>query len=200
MKKLQIKTVFGELLFESKADSIKDLLEKAVKEKEGADLREANLEGVNLKGVCLIRADLEGANLREADLEGVNLRGAYLKGVNLREVKNLPDVYINLCSRDMLFIFQSLKKEIKGLRKAIVEGRINGTQYQGDCACLIGTLGHVDGGIEKVCSGIPFYDKGLHNYAEQWFWQIKEGDTPKNNFFAKHALKLIDMVLKSKKK
>jgi len=157
MKKLQIKTIFGDLLFESKADSILDLLQQATK-------------------------------------KGADLRGAYLEGA-----KNIPDSYINQCSRDMLFIFQNLKKELKGLRKAIIEGRIDGTQYEGKCACLIGTLANVDGGMEKVCSGIPFYEKGLHNYSEQWFWQIKEGDTPENNFFAEHALKLIDMVLKPKK-
>jgi hypothetical protein len=96
----------------------------------------------------------------------------------------------------MLFIFQSLKKELPGLKKALKEGRIDGRQYEGECACLIGTLANIDGGMKKVCSAIPFYDKGLHNYCEQWFWQIKKGDTPKDNFFAEHALKLIDSILK----
>ena len=95
----------------------------------------------------------------------------------------------------MLFIFQSLKGELPYLRDKLIKGEVDGTQYEGDCACLIGSLGKADGGIDKVCETIPYYDKGLHNFAEQWFWQIKKGDTPKNNEFAKHALKLIDSVL-----
>lgn len=42
---------------------------------------------------------------------------------------------------------------------------------------------------------IPYYDKGTHNLGEAWFLNIHEGDTPENNEFAKHALKLIDSVL-----
>ena len=31
----------------------------------------------------------------------------------------------------------------------------------------------------KVCAAIPFYDRGLETYGEQWFWQIRPGDTLK---------------------
>jgi len=51
---------------------------------------------------------------------------------------------------------------------------------------------------EEACKMIPFYDKGTHNPGEAWFLNIYKGDTPKNNAFAKHAVKLIDMVLKNK--
>ena len=167
----------------------------------GADLRGANLYGANLRGANLREANLHGADLYEANLRGADLYGANLRGANLRgaDLKNLPQSYINQCSRDMLFVFQSLKSELPALRKLLIEGKVDGTQYEGDCACLIGSLGNIDGGIDKVCETIPFYDKGLHNYGEQWFYQIREGDTPKTNQFAKHALKLIDMVLKPKK-
>ena len=100
----------------------------------------------------------------------------------------------------MLFIFQSLKKELPFLRDKLIKGEVDGTQYEGDCACLIGTLANADGALNKVCETIPFYDKGLHNFGEQWFYQIHKGDTPENNQFSKHALELIDSVLKEKKK
>jgi hypothetical protein len=95
----------------------------------------------------------------------------------------------------MLFIFEHLKGELPFLREKLIKGEVSGTQYEGECACLIGTLANADGGVEKVCSTIPFYEKGLENPGEQWFWNIRTGDTPKNSFFAEHALKLIDMVL-----
>jgi hypothetical protein len=100
----------------------------------------------------------------------------------------------------MLFVFEHLKHELPYLRDKLVKGEIDGTQYDGDCACLIGSLGHGDESkVDKVCKAIPYYEKGLHNYGEQWFWNIKKGDTPKNNEFAEHALKLIDSVLEKNK-
>ena len=86
--KIEIKTLFGNVLFqyEKENNTIKDTLEKAVQEGanleganlEGAYLRGANLEGANLEGAYLEGANLEGANLEGANLEGANLRGAYL--------------------------------------------------------------------------------------------------------------------------
>jgi hypothetical protein len=175
-----------------------------------ADLRYANLRSADLSYANLRSADLSYANLRSADLSYANLRSADLSYADLRSadlsyanlsgipLKNLPETYINLCSRDMLFIFQCLKGELPFLRDKLVKGEVEGTQYEGECACLVGTLGNADGGVEKVCSMIPFYDKGTHNPGEAWFLNIHKGDKPKNNEFAKHALKLIDMVLKEK--
>lgn len=170
---IQIKTFGGSVLFEHSSDdnTIKETLEEAVEQ--GANLRYANLGG----------ADLGGADLRYANLGGA---------------KSIPQSYINLCSRDMLFIFEHLKAELPGLKKALLEGRVDGSQYEGECACLIGTLGNVNGGVDKVCSMIPFYEKGLENYGEQWFYQIREGDTPDNSFFAKHALELVNSVLEDR--
>ncbi len=74
------------VLFEGEAETLKELLVKAVSE--GANLRGANLRGANLRGANLYGAYLKGANLYGADLKGANLRGAnlygaYLKGANL---------------------------------------------------------------------------------------------------------------------
>ena len=181
--KIVIKTFGGSILWESTKDTIKEAVIE--KYKKDADLRGADLRG----------ADLRGAELRDADLRDADLRGADLRGIKL---KNLPENFINQCSRDILFIFSCLKKELPEFRKKLIEGKINGSQYTGECACLIGTLGNIDGGIEKVCNAIPYYEKGTHNMGETWFLNIREGDTPKNNEFSKHVLKLVDMVLKGK--
>ncbi len=165
---------------------------------EGADLKGADLEGADLKGADLKGADLKGAYLKGADLKGADLKGADLKGADLEGAKNIPKSYINVCSRDMLFIFEHLKQELPFLRKKLIAGKIDGTQYEGECACLIGTIANAKKNgdrIKTVCETIPFYEKGLHNLGEQWFYQIRKGDTPKNSFFAKHVLKLIDEVI-----
>ena len=81
--KLQIKTVVGEVLFESEKTTIKEAVEEAVSKDanlRGADLRDADLEDANLGD-----ADLGGANLGDAYLGGANLRGAYLGGADLED-------------------------------------------------------------------------------------------------------------------
>ena len=76
--KIEIKTVFGNVLFEHEKENntIKDTLIEAVKR--GANLRGANLRGAYLRGADLGGADLGGANLGGAYLYGANLGGADL--------------------------------------------------------------------------------------------------------------------------
>ena len=83
MIKIQIKSVWGEVLFEYEKENntIKDTLEEAVKQ--GANLCGANLCGANLDGANLYRANLYRANLNGANLNGASLYGASLDGANL---------------------------------------------------------------------------------------------------------------------
>jgi hypothetical protein len=98
MTKIEIKSIFGDVLFtyEKEYATIKDAVVEAVKN--GANLEGANLEGATSMvhtsmvqtskvhtcyGANLEGAYLEGANLEGAYLEGANLYGAYLYGANL---------------------------------------------------------------------------------------------------------------------
>jgi hypothetical protein len=200
--KIQIKSIWGTVLYENEKDDY--TVKQAVVD---ANLRGVNLRGVDLRGADLRDANLYGADLRDANLRGVDLRGADLRGADLRDANlrdanlrgmtldKLPQDFINQCSRDILFILGCLKSEVPFLRDKLVKGEVDGTQYEGECACLVGTLGNADGGVDKVCETIPFYEKGTHNYGEMWFLNIRKGDTPENNEFAKHAVMLCDMVL-----
>jgi len=222
--KIQIRSLAGSLLFEYECvdNTVKKTVLEAIKQKadlRSANLRFADLSSANLRFADLSSADLRSANLRFADLSSADLHfadlhfadlssanlhfadlsSADLRSADLSSAKNIPQHYINLCSRDILFIFQCLKKEVSFLKDKLLKGEIDGTQYKGDCACLIGTLANADGGVDKVCSLIPFYEKGLENYGEQWFYQIHKGDTPENSFFAKHVLTLIEDFIEDKK-
>ena len=81
---IQIKTLFGKLIFEyeSENNSIKETLLEAIKSGanlSGADLSDADLSDANLSGADLSGADLSGADLRRADLIGAeNIETAYL--------------------------------------------------------------------------------------------------------------------------
>ena len=97
MTKIQIKSVFGKILFEYEKENntVKDTVIEAVKS--GADLSYADLRGANLcyanlsgadlcanlRGANLCNANLSGADLRDANLRGANLRDANLRGANL---------------------------------------------------------------------------------------------------------------------
>ncbi len=65
MLKIQIKSIFGKLLFEHESEK-NTLLE------------------------TLLRANLRGADLRGANLRGANLRGANLEGAKNKEFATLP--------------------------------------------------------------------------------------------------------------
>jgi len=91
--KIQIKTIFGKVLFEFEKEdnSIKQTLAAAVSKGanlRGANLRGAYLQGANLRGANLRGAYLQGADLQGADLRGADLQGADLRGANLRGAKN----------------------------------------------------------------------------------------------------------------
>ena len=187
--KITIKTIFGSVLWESEKETLREaVIEKFEKDAnlkganleganlevanlegaylkganlEGAYLKGANLEGANLEGAYLKGANLEGANLEGANLKGANLEGANLEGAYLEGAKNIPQSYINLCSRDILFVLEHLKSEVPFLRDKLIKGEVNGTQYEGDCACLIGTLAKADGGMDKVCAAIPYTSAAL---------------------------------------
>ena len=96
--KIEIKSVFGKVLFsyEKENNAIKETLEEAVKRGAylggadlggaylyGAYLGGAYLHGAYLHGAYLHGADLHGADLHGADLHGADLGGAYLGGADL---------------------------------------------------------------------------------------------------------------------
>ena len=99
MSKIQIKSIFGKLIFEYECENntIKKTVEKAVYKKislssanlrsadlSSADLSSANLRLANLSLADLSSADLSSADLRSADLSLANLSLANLSLANLR--------------------------------------------------------------------------------------------------------------------
>ena len=142
---------------------------------EGADLTGANLTGANLTGANLEDADLEDASLEGANLEDANLEGASLEGANIHTA-NLIAI-----RADVMLILDNAPGEILGLIKALDEGRFDGSLYEGECACLVGTIANV--------RGVPYYDledirPDANRQAERFALAISEGDTPKTNSVA----------------
>ena len=129
--------------------------------KSGAVLSGADLSGADLGG-----ADLSGAVLRDADLSGADLGGAVLRGADLGGAD------LRSFKADFWMVLLQAKPEVPGLIAALREGRVDGSTYQGECACLVGTIAnirHVDVDLLEKDSGRP---------AEQWFLMIRKGDKP----------------------
>ncbi len=135
----------------------------------GAVLRDAVLRGAVLRGAVLRDAVLRDADLRDADLSGAVLRDAVLRGAI-----ESPSHPLWAFKQDLWSILDMAPHEVPGLRTALVEGRVDGSTYTGECACLVGTIANVRGvNVELV--GLP---KDGGRPAEQWFMSIREGDVP----------------------
>jgi hypothetical protein len=170
----------------------------------GANLRDANLRDANLRGANLRGANLSGANLSGANLSGANLSGAYLRGANLRGANlsganlsganlsgaNLSGAYLQPIKADLFDVLLRAAREIDGLRAALITGRVDGSTYEGECACLVGTIAHVRGGQYDALGNGLKPDSGRP--IERFFMAIRKGDTPETNSASKVALEWID--------
>ena len=120
------------------------------------------------------RAALEIAVTARVDLAnlaaefGANLDGANLDGASLRPIK-----------ADLFLILTSARAEAPGLLAALRAGRIDGSVYEGECACLVGTIAN----IRHV--PVESLERDAARPAERWFLGIRKGDTPATNPVAK---------------
>jgi Pentapeptide repeats (8 copies) len=164
----------------------------------GADLGNANLGGANLRGASLggadlgsanlctailSGADLRDANLHDADLRHANLRGVNLGGVDLDSTKlndanfgnvDLDDTDLLRVREDLWRVLDQAKAEVPALLDAVRKGRVDGYLYEGDCACLLGTIANARGCRYGSLGIAP--DAGRP--AERFFTHIRPGHVP----------------------
>ena len=151
-----------------------------------ANLSSANLSYTNLSYADLSYANLSSADLRYADLSYTNLRYADLRSADLR--------YANLRSikNDFWDVLLHSIVEIPFLKQNIIEGKIDGSTYDGECACLSGTL--VNGAKFHNGPQEPVIIKSIMSCRdsgrpiERFFLGIKKGDTPETNQVSKIVL------------
>jgi hypothetical protein len=151
-----------------------------------ADLRYADLSSANLSYADLSYADLSSANLSSADLRSANLSYADLRSANLSyaDLSSANLSYADLSSADLssadLRTFKAdlwmtltqNRHEVPALVTALRDGKVNGSTYEGECACLVGTIANA--------KSVPYatLDHNASNPAEKWFAMIKTGDKP----------------------
>ena len=161
-----------------------------------ADLRDANLRYANLRGADLIDADLRYANLSDADLSGANLRGANLSDADLSGANlsgaNLSDANFKDIIDDLYKILELAKDEVSFLYKSIWDGKVDGSKYEGECACLVGTIANKRGKhFNELGSIVPNSDRP----SEKWFLGIRKGDNPENSQISKLTAEWIEAFM-----
>ena len=168
----------------------------------GADLRDADLHGAYLCGANLREANLRGAYLRDADLRGAYLRDAdlsdaYLSGADLRDADLHGAVIDKEIFRDDLWsILSGAPSEAEAVLTALKGGKIDGSAYEGECACLVGTIAN---SVHAHYKDLPFIKPNSRRPAEQWFYQIKKGDTPENSEACKLATEWVEQWINNMK-
>ncbi len=145
----------------------------------GANLTRANLSGANLEDAKFENGDLIDANLSGANLTRANLTRANLSGANLEDAKfenrDLIDANLSKIRADIFRVLDSAPNEVSGLLAALREGRIDGSAYRGECACLIGTIANLRGCDYATLS------PDSSRPSERWFIAITKGSIPSTN-------------------
>ena len=100
---------------------------------------------------------------------------------------------------DLILAILHMPDEIPFLRQALVEGKVDGSSYNDECACLAGTMSRackMPWGEFRAKALMPV---DIDSPRERWFFWIRKGDTPKNSQVVAITLEWIDEVLAMRK-
>ena len=164
----------GVVLFSLETTDLRLAVEAAVKNK-------ANLSKANLSKANLSEANLSKANLSKANLSKANLSKADLSKANLTQIRD-----------DLWAVLSAVPAEAEGLRLALLEGRVNGTAYEGECACLVGTIANIRGCSYKSLANLA---PNSARSSERFFLNIAPGHTPETSPVVKQVVEWIDVWL-----
>ncbi len=130
------------------------------------------------------KANLRGSNLRDSNLRGSDLSGSNLRGSNLRD-SDLRDSDLTPIRDDIWAVLSAAPAEVSALIDALKNGRVDGSTYVGECACLVGTIAVAR---QKTIGNLGALKPNSSRPAERFFLGISNGDTPETNQFSKLAL------------
>jgi hypothetical protein len=95
------------------------------------------------------------------------------------------DIYKN----DIWSILLKAQNEIEGLKGSLLSGKVDGSTYEGECCCLVGTIANIKGCYYE---NIPNIKPDSNRPAEEWFKMIRKGHTPENSEVCKLTYKWIE--------
>lgn len=121
--------------------------------------------------------NLEAA-IKEAVANGASLDGASLAGASGLTEDQLRLANLAEVESDILGILSYAAGEVEFLADALKNGEVNGSAYEGECVCLVGTIANARNCAYTEVPGVR-PDSG--RAAEAWFYAIRTGDTPENS-------------------
>ena len=125
--------------------------------------------GSHFDGSRFVRSSFIGSHFVGSHFDGSRFVGSHFDGSRFDGSRFDGE---GDAKQDFLSIISDARDEIAGLIAALRDGRINGSVYSGDCACLVGTIANLRGVDVRTLhcdSSRP---------AEKWFLMISEGDKP----------------------
>jgi hypothetical protein len=163
--KIQIKSIFGKILFEFEKEdnTIKETVLEAIRRSadlQSADLRYANLRSANLRYANLRSANLQYADLRSANLQSANLQSANLQSANLQsanlqliDIKNLVAQTTVLPEGELIVWKKLLGGLLAKLLIPVKAKRVNAIGYR-KCRFEYAEVLAIYDGKKKVKTGI----------------------------------------------
>ncbi|EEE09239.1 hypothetical protein [Burkholderia multivorans] len=140
-----------------------------------------------LKVIFECEADSMKVAVELACKQGVSLSDANLSGADLLPIK-----------ADFIEVISQAPREVPALIEALKAGRVDGSTYSGECACLVGTIANARGiDVDSAELGIP---KDASRPVERFFMAIRKGDTPETNAASKLALEWAETWLDTQRK
>jgi hypothetical protein len=157
-----------------------------------------SLAGLTPRGVALPHSELAGADFTAADVANTKHARAKLTGIDRARAdltgtyftgRTLRDANLEAIRKDLWAVLSLASREVPAIRGALVEGRVDGGTYYGECACLIGTI--------ATARGCDVYSLGSLGPApgrpiERFFMGIDRGDTPQTSPIAEIVVEWID--------
>jgi uncharacterized protein YjbI with pentapeptide repeats len=232
MKKFELKTLAGEVAFtwESENNTIKETVEKFLKENIGKIIKNINFSDMDLSTVSFDNSRFDNSSFDNSsfynssfdnssfynssfynssfynssfdnssfdnsrfDNSSFDNSSFYNSSFDAATVKNIRDknqLYMfDTYKADFWSILLKSQSEIAGLKKALQNGKVDGSTYTGECACLVGTIANI-----KKCNHeqIPNIKPDSNRPAEKWFLGIRKGDTPETSEMSKLTLEWIE--------
>lgn len=148
--------------------------------------------GMSLAGLALRGCDLTAADFTAAHFTGANVEDTsdgMLTGTDTLADASLRNTDFGAVREDLWAVLSLAPQEVPAVRAALVEGRVDGGTYYGECACLIGTIAAARGcDVYSLESLRPTPSRAI----EHFFLRINRGDTPQTNSLAKLVVQWID--------
>jgi len=167
--KIQLKTIFGKIIFESEKENnsipeaVKDYIKQELEKGNSyTNLSYADLSYADLSYTDLSSADLSYTNLRSADLSSANLSYADLSYTNLRSA-DLSSANLSSAKLDKKYISVSCIGSSKRMTTYCFEDDIVW------CGCFKGTLNDFENEVNKTHKNNKQYLKeylGFINYLK----------------------------------